>query len=308
MAMGEKKTLETDELAVSAWKHKDFLYIFQGLSHTGQPWLGTSTYYSCQGRWLRWEGWFIWVHTCQHHPEKKKKNCRKYALLAWAIIKEASFLASKTKSYEVRHCLSLEVDRAWTQGPGRGRFFPNATDKVGGLFYMGWSETGVMRRSPSHGDPRLEGTRSAKVWGLVRKPVSLKHSDWEGEKGPPDSLCHHPFRGLAIRNSPGLNIFTLIFPSISPSIHLFHKHLWHQTVDSTASWRNCSPAEGGRPAAWTERLHSQGLERKKLATCVGPVGKDLNARPPSPGTRHHVERTGRLYAKHQEMLIHERKS
>lgn len=66
-------------------------------------------------------------------------------------------MASETKSYEVRHCLSLEVDRAWARGPGRGRFFPNATDKVGGLLYMGWSETGVMRRGPAHGGLRSAG-------------------------------------------------------------------------------------------------------------------------------------------------------
>lgn len=58
MAMGKK--LETSELAMFQYllaeKHNDFLYVFQGLSHPGQSWFGTLTYYSCQGRWLRWEG------------------------------------------------------------------------------------------------------------------------------------------------------------------------------------------------------------------------------------------------------------
>lgn len=51
-----KKNLEADELAVSARKHKDGLCVFQGLSHTGQPWLGTAAYCPRQGSQARWEG------------------------------------------------------------------------------------------------------------------------------------------------------------------------------------------------------------------------------------------------------------
>ena len=51
---GENK-LEMEELAESQYllvrKYNNFLYIFQGLSHPGQPQLGTSTNCSCQGRW-----------------------------------------------------------------------------------------------------------------------------------------------------------------------------------------------------------------------------------------------------------------
>lgn len=81
-----EETRWTSSLGFTTCYHEnnDFLHVFRGLSHTGQPWLGTSTYCSCQGRWLRWKRVIYFstrVSTSSWKEKKKKKSAKD--LLCW---------------------------------------------------------------------------------------------------------------------------------------------------------------------------------------------------------------------------------